>query len=169
MKYASLLILNLGILTFSPFASAENPAVPEHATESAAKNLKAFPEAKDGMERHIIYLPKLAKESDHKVELVAGKEVITDGVNRYFGGTGIEAKPLRGWGFTFYNVVDKGPVAQTLMGTIGPAKKVKEFVVGQTLMVRYNSRLPIVIYVKKGHQIKYRIWAAKEVADVPKG
>ena len=46
--------------------------------------LKAFPEAKSGMERFVISLPhkERAEEAEFKVELIPGKTMTTDGVNR---------------------------------------------------------------------------------------
>lgn len=33
---------------------------------------------------------------------------------------------------------------------------------GDAAMQRYNSRLPIVVYVPQGVEVKYRIWEAGE-------
>jgi ecotin len=42
------------------------------------------------------------------------------------------------------------------------APKVKAFVTAAPLHIRYNSRLPIVVYAPSGFQIRYRIWSASE-------
>jgi ecotin len=42
------------------------------------------------------------------------------------------------------------------------APKVKAFVTAAPLHVRYNSRLPIVVYVPSGYEVRYRIWSASE-------
>jgi len=41
-------------------------------------------------------------------------------------------------------------------------KKVFEFVQigGEPYLIRYNSRLPIVVYVPEGAEVRYRIWSA---------
>jgi len=33
---------------------------------------------------------------------------------------------------------------------------------GANALQRYNSRLPIVVYVPKGTEVKYRIWQAQD-------
>lgn len=127
-----------------------------------ADNMKAFPPAEEGMTRHVIHLPKLADESLAKVELIVGKKVLVDTVNRHFLGGKIEAQNIKGWGFTRY-VVDKvGPLAGTLMAPRPNTPKEERFVRigGQPYLVRYNSKLPVVVYVPKGAEVQYRIWKA---------
>jgi len=65
-----------------------------------ADNMKAFPPADAGQTRHVLPLPKLDDESAAKVELIVGKTVKTDSVNRYFFGGKIDAVNIQGWGFT---------------------------------------------------------------------
>ena len=89
------------------------------------KNLKAFDKAPDGMERFVIELPhkERGEENAFMVELIVGKEMETDGVNRVHLGGKIEAKPLKGWGFTYYEVAKLGPGASTLIGVhLAPRK-----------------------------------------------
>ena len=68
--------------------------------------LKAFPQADAGMQRFVIVLPYKARdaESEFKVEIIPGKTMMTDGVNRYNLGLSIKSEPLKGWGYTYYNV-----------------------------------------------------------------
>ena len=35
-----------------------------------------------------------------------------------------------------------------------------KFVQGPSQLIRYNSRIPIVVYVPKGAEVRYRIWSA---------
>lgn len=129
------------------------------------KALKAFPPAKEGMKRLVIVLPEKSRSEDKnfKVELVPGKVMDTDGINFVHLGTTIKAKPLKGWGYTYYEVNRKGQVASTLIAVPDGADKVKRFVKGQPLMINYNSRLPIVVYVPEDYEIRYRIWSAPEL------
>jgi len=48
------------------------------------------------------------------------------------------------------------------------APKVKRFVTlgGEPLLIRYNSRLPIVVYVPEGVEVRYRVWSAGPEAKV---
>jgi len=131
------------------------------------KYLKAFAPAAEGMERFVIELPhkERGEEDAFMVELIVGKEMQTDGVNRVRLGGELEAKPLEGWGFTFYVVSKLGPGATTLIGVPPGTKKVKQFVTGPTRKIPYNSRIPIVVYVPKGAELRYRIWKTSEKAE----
>ena len=100
--------LSLGVLAF--LASS--------ATAAEHRYLKAFPQAEEGMTRYAILLPhkERGEDANFKVELIVGKEMLTDGVNTVRLGGAIEAKPLQGWGFTYYQVEKLGPAASTLIG-----------------------------------------------------
>ena len=128
------------------------------------KELKAFPKAEKGMERFVIELPhrERGEEDSYKVEIIPGKTMLTDGVNRMRVGLSVEAKPLKGWGYTFYQVNGKAIGMSTLMAVPPGTNKVKKFVQGKPLIIRYNSRLPVVIYAPKGTEIRWRIWEAPE-------
>ena len=128
----------------------------------AADNMKAFPPAEPGMVRHVLQLPQQKDEAGFKVELIVGKTVQVDEGNRYFFGGRIEAETIKGWGFPRYNVAELGPMAGTLMAIDPNAPKVSRFVTlgGEPYLIRYNSRLPIVIYVPEGVEVRYRIWTA---------
>lgn len=126
--------------------------------------LKPFPKAKKGMERFVIVLPekKRGEDAGFKVELIPGKTMMTDGVNSYFMGTSLEPKNLQGWGYTYYEIKGRAAVGSTLIGVPPGQPQVERFVQGKSLLIRYNSRLPIVVYAPKGFEIKYRIWSAPE-------
>ena len=126
------------------------------------KELKAFPEAGEGKERFVIVLPhkERGEEDAFKVELVVGKVMETDGVNSVRLGAEIKTMPLKGWGYTYYEVEKVGPAMSTLIGVPPGTPKVKRFVAGQPIRIRYNSRLPIVVYVPEGCELRYRIWTA---------
>jgi ecotin len=128
------------------------------------KELKAFPPAKEGMQRLVIVLPHKERGEDEgfKVELIPGKRMSTDGVNQMRLGTTITPCPLKGWGYTYYEVTGSDVAMSTMMAAPAGAPKVERFVQGTPLLIRYNSRLPIVVYVPKGYDVHYRIWAAGE-------
>ncbi len=128
----------------------------------AADNMKAFPPAEKGMVRHVLQLPSRDDESALKVELIVGKEVQVDERNRYFFGGKIDKETIKGWGFTRYKVSKLGPMAGTLMAVDPNAPKVARFITlgGDPYFIRYNSRLPIVVYVPEGVEVRYRIWTA---------
>ena len=137
-----------------------------------ADNMKAFPPADEGMTRHVIHLPAAENEQDMKVELIVGKSVSVDPVNRHFLGGKIEEETIEGWGFTRYLVRKIGPLAGTRMAPPPGAPNVERFVTlgGDPFLVRYNSRLPVVVYVPADAELRYRIWRADEKAEsAPKG
>lgn len=128
----------------------------------AADSMKAFPPAEAGMVRYVLRLPEQEAESALKVELIAGKTVLTDERNSYFFGGRIEEETITGWGFTRYKLSALGPMAGTLMAIDPDAPKTARFITlgGDPYLLRYNSRLPIVVYVPEGVEVRYRIWAA---------
>jgi len=123
--------------------------------------LDAFPAAEPELNRFVISLPEMPRpEANYSVELIAGRVIRTDGVNQVRLDATLESRPLEGWGYTYYELTGSGQVASTLMAPLPDAESVEAFVHGAPLIVRYNSRLPIVVYAPEGFEIRYRIWAA---------
>ena len=137
----------------------------------AADNMKAFPPAGEGEVRCVLQVPKQEDESAYQVELIVGKTVKLDKDNRYFFGGEIERETIKGWGFPRYVVSKLGPMAGTLMAVDPNAPKVDRFVSlgGEPYLIRYNSRLPIVVYVPEDTEVRYRIWKAGEAKPMSEG
>ena len=78
-----------------------------------------------------------------------------------------EAHHLEGWGYSYYRLEKVGGPMSTLMAC-PDGKKTEAFVpvVGEGFMLGYNSKLPVVVYVPEGIEVRYRIWSASE--DVQK-
>ena len=151
-----LAVLGAGLLaTQMAVSGAEHP------------ELKAFPDAKEGMERVVIVLPhkERGEKDTFKVELIPGKTMPTDGVNLMRLGLTIESRPLKGWGYTYYEVTGRDVAMSTMMAAPPGTRQVTKFVSGAPLLIRYNSRLPIVVYAPKGCEIRYRIWQAPETTE----
>ena len=129
--------------------------------------LKAFPLAEDGAKRYVIVLPHKARGKDDafNVEIIAGKKILTDGVNLVRLGNTIEQRVLEGWGYSYYEVTESGDTISTMMAPPEGAPLVKTFVTVTPLHVRYNSRVPIVVYVPDGYEVRYRIWQASETIE----
>ena len=129
---------------------------------AAPDNMKAFPPAEAGMVRYVLQVPKQDDETAFKVELIVGKTVQVDEANRYFFGGSIVEETIEGWGFPRYIVSKLGPMAGTLMAVDPDAPKKNRFVTlgGDPFLIRYNSRLPVVIYAPEGVEVRYRIWSA---------
>jgi len=135
-------------------------AVP--ALAAAADNLKAFPPAEVGMIRVVINVPPQEDEDAFRVELMVGKTVKTDAVNHYFFGGTLVTETIEGWGFDRVILHQLGPMAGTLMAVDPAAPLVDRFVTvgGEPALRRYNSRLPLVVYVPVGVEVRYRVWRA---------
>ena len=122
---------------------------------------KAYPAAAAGMKRIVIHLDAQADEFAWKVELSVGKEMETDGVNRMGGGAKIAEKTVDGWGYTYFEAT-QAAMMSTLIGVPPGTPKVTRFVtMAGTGPVRYNSRLPLVVYVPEGLEVRYRLWKAE--------
>lgn len=128
----------------------------------AADNMKAFPAAEKGMVRYVLQLPQQSDEALFKVELIVGKIVQVDKENRYFFSGKIESQLIQGWGFNRYVVTKIGPMAGTLMAVDPNTPKIERFVAlgGEPYLIRYNSRLPVVVYVPEDAEVRYRIWSS---------
>ena len=138
----------------------------------AADNLKAFPPAEEGMMRYVLQLPRQDDESIFKVELLVGKTVQVDEKNRYFFGGKIEKETIKGWGYPLYNVSEMGPMAGTMMAVDPDVPKIARFITlgGEPYIIRYNSRMPIVVYVPEDVEVRYRIWTTSaELKSMEKG
>jgi len=93
-------------------------------------------------------------------------------VNTYFFGGQIEKETIKGWGYPRYTIKKLGPMGGTLKAVDPTTPKVDRFITlsGEPYLIRYNSRLPIVVYVPEGVEVRYRIWKAEaEVKLMEKG
>ena len=141
-------------------------------TALAADNMKAFPPAEEGMVRYVINLPEQEDETGWRVELLVGQTVQLDAANRYFFAGTLETETIEGWGFDRHILRQLGPMAGTLMAMDPSAPKVDRFITlgGEPRLLRYNSRLPLVVYVPEGVEVRYRFWRADaEIASAERG
>ena len=120
------------------------------------------------MVRYVLQLPQQADEAVFQVQLIVGKTVPVDEGNRYFFGGQIEEATIAGWGFPRYRVSPLGPMAGTRRAIDPTAPKVNRWITlgGEPYLIRYNSRLPIVVYVPEGVEVRYRNWSAGPEASV---
>ncbi|MGQ7959036.1 serine protease inhibitor ecotin [Pseudomonas sp. SP16.1] len=135
-------------------------ALPLAACAATPEALKPYPAAADGYARHVIELPAQANEAEHRVELIAGKTLEVDCNQQRLGGQWQE-KTVEGWGYNYYQLGQVGPAVSTLMACPdGSRKQAFVRVGGEPLLVRYNSKLPLVIYAPVDVEVRYRLWSA---------
>ncbi|MEI7733083.1 MAG: ecotin family protein [Verrucomicrobiota bacterium] len=137
--------------------------------DAASKWEKAYPEAKQGMVRYVLHLQPQPDEFACQVDLIVGKTIETDGANHYAFGGEIVQDDVPGWGYPRYTARPQ-ELAQTLMAPPPNAPNVKKFVtLTGPYLIRYNSLLPVVVYVPEGFEVRYRIWKAQPENPIPKG
>ena len=136
-------------------------------TSMAKDNLHAFPQAELGIKRFVITLDhkERSEEGDFKVELIVGKIAKVDGVNKYKLNATLVPKPLKGWGFTFYKFSGDGLMMGTRMAAPEGSTPIDSFVAGTPLLIRYNSRIPIVVYMPQDYEVRYKIWSCPVVSS----
>jgi hypothetical protein len=54
------------------------------------------------------------------------------------------------------------------MGVPPGTAKVRKFVAAPSLLIRYNSRIPLVVYVPRDGEVRYRIWEASKTTNKAK-
>ena len=124
-----------------------------------------FPKADSGFTRQVIHLAPQAREDDFQVEILAGKTMTTDCNRPRLGGI-LEEKNLEGWGYPFYRLEKViGPMSTLMACPDGKSTQAFVPVVGDGFMLRYNSKLPIVLYVPKDIEVRYRVWSASSKVD----
>lgn len=157
MKTRIALLASLLLLTSSTALAAAEGSAAGASLESIAP----YPAADKGMTRQVITLPPQTDEENFKVELVVGKTMTVD-CNRVLISGQIERGTIDGWGFDYLVLGKIGEPATTMMAC-PDNKKHEAFVpinLGQEAIQRYNSKLPIVLYVPEGITVKYRFWRA---------
>ena len=116
------------------------------------RELAAFPPAEEGMQRHVVHLPR--KTSASHVELVVGQTRQVDCNQHRLGGQ-LTEQDVPGWGYTFYRY-QPGPAVSTMMACPGQSTK-SQWVAGPSQLLRANPRLPLVVYVPTGYEVRYRL------------
>jgi ecotin len=129
--------------------------------------MKPYPPAEDGYKRMVIHLQPLADEDANKLEIIIGKTLKVDCNRQWFIGH-LSEEIAKGWGFPYFILKSVTGPASTLMACPPDKKEQEAFVQvrGDRGLLRYNSKLPVVVYVPVDFEVHYRIWTAKEESGV---
>lgn len=134
------------------------------ATSFAQSNMKvdlsAFPKAEKGYKMVVIEVPHSENDDSKKIEFFAGKNLETDSCNTHNLQGTFENSELKGWGYNYYTFKTNGNVMTTNMGC-SDTKKIFKFVKAEHKLVRYNGRMPIVIYVPEEYEVRFKIYKSE--------
>lgn len=157
---ASMAALALTACATAP-VEAQAPALQAHG-DSAQDQLKAYPAATTGQKRHVLFVPAASNEDELKVELLIGKTQTVD-CNRHALGGELQTRTVEGWGYDYYLLSAFGPGVSTMMGCPAGSSHEAFVTIPSSGLLRYNSRLPVVVYTPEDAEVRYRIWRAGEV------
>ena len=144
----------------SPLAAQSAPA------RTARDELVAFPPAPAGQVRRVIFLPTERDENALRVGVIVGRTMMVD-CNRQMFSSKLEERTVEGWGYNYFVVTNVGPAASTMMACPTNART-RQFVrSSDEPLLRYNSRLPLVIFVPADVEVRYRIWRAGREVVAP--
>jgi len=154
--YAVLLLT--GVLFNGCQPSDMNDTQPSPQETKSQKQIP-WPAPNSEQNRFIINLPTVQNSQSNEVELIIGKDMKVDTCNQFFFGGSLQKETLQGWGYDYYVAKPTG-----MTGTRRACldnKQVTKFVQMHTrdnMKVRYNSKLPIVVYAPKDFKVSYKLW-----------
>lgn len=120
-----------------------------------------FPKPEKGYKMMVIDVPYSDRDQDKRIEFSVGKMMEVDGCN-HFGLNGETTQlDLQGWGYTYYVFKTDGQVIGTQMGCPDAAKR-NLFVSAQPTAVRYNGKMPIIIYIPEEYDVQFKIFSATD-------
>jgi ecotin len=155
----------MGSLTFSITVGLIVAGLSTLANAAKLEDVAPFPKAESGFSRQVIHLAPQTSEDNFQVEILAGKTLAVDCNRQRLGGI-LEEKNLEGWGYPFYRLEKViGPMSTLMACPDGKSRQDFVPVVGDGFMLRYNSKLPIVVYVPKDVEVRYRIWSASSSVE----
>ena len=132
--------------------------------------MKPYPAPELGInKRVVINLPPLDDEDVYKLEMIIGKTLKVDCNHHWFGGQ-LTEEVAKGWGYTYFVLKSVQGPASTLMACPPKMKEERAFVRvrGDGNLLRYNSKVPVVVYVPIDFEVHYRVWVADKESALAK-
>lgn len=120
-----------------------------------------FPKAEIGFKQVYIQVPVAENEENYKIELHIGKEAMVD-CNQHAIIGEFKEHNLEGWGYTYYRVDSNGAMTSTAMACLD-GKLEHKFITLTPQLLRYNSKLPVVVYVPEDFTVKYKVFKASNM------
>ena len=155
----------LSTFTFAlaaPLRAEDAPAA--SAAQEPAKDLKMYHAAPEGFKRVVIRLPQLPDERDCRLEIMAFRTLMVDGINHHGLGGALAEKTVEGWGYPYWEMTVAKSGMSTLMGGSPEQMALRPVAVAVHgngfFPLRYNSKLPVVVYAPKDVDVRYRVWKA---------
>ena len=149
MKFHHAIIALSTLTCATAFASSPDP-------------LQAYPAAEAGFVRKVIQLPKVKNPELYRVQLLAGKMMEVDCNQTRLAGE-LKEETVQGWGYNYWVLPEVKSGISTMMACNPKEAKKSAFVaVYSEKLYRYNAKLPVVVYVPEGIELRYRIFSAKE-------
>lgn len=143
-------------------SACATPSVEAQSSRTVQDELKAYPEASAGQKRHVLVLPAEANEDELKVEIIVGQTKTVDCNHHILGGQ-LNERVVEGWGYNYYAIDSVSGGASTLMGCPAGSEREAFVRLPEQTIVRYNSKLPVVVYAPENVEVRYRFWRAGEV------
>lgn len=152
-----IIILSILLMLTGIVLSQENL---DKKTAMKTHDISMYPSSVDGFSMFTITLEAKDNEADYQIELYAGKMAAIDCNNHRLLGE-FSKQTVNGWGYSYYEFKSNGELMSTLRACPDNSKH-QEFVKSSTILVRYNSKLPIVVYLPNNISLKYKIWERGE-------
>ncbi|NLY04152.1 MAG: ecotin [Campylobacter sp.] len=121
-------------------------------------DISIFPEAKEGFKQHVIELEAKEDESLYKVVVEFGRVLEVDCNARSYIGGNLEEQNLEGYGYPYYEfTLSDSHIISTMM--LCPDTLEERFIkFHNTIDIRYNSLLPLIIYTPNDIDVNLKIY-----------
>ena len=136
---------------------AAGPAAAQGSSQR--DDLAAFRQAARGEVRHVIRLQPQRDENAFRVGVVIGRTMWVDCNQTSLTAT-LEERTAEGWGFSYYVATRVGPGITTRMACPSNTRTQRFVRNAEEPLLRYNSRLPLVVYAPSDVEVRYRVWRA---------